>query len=705
MAFSRKLGLRALIASSLSFFCASIAHGFVTYHNTERAKTATSAYVPSKVTVDTRALFGDSSGDQTKIAKNLSLQLPSGKRYAVTRAAVLPGLNDGKTFVGYFDSHGEDYRIFVTETQGVISGFMLSPEGGIDLSTVESGLQRETFLESRIKANRVPVFGHGHDSLFLPHAAEDGSAAIPEKAHQQFDHISEEAKSTNDRAKAGVQVTVDLLIVYNAGMVSRYGSEAGVLARLNTLVAITNSALAQSEVNLTIRLINATQVSFPDATTIADALTAISPRSTNAIKGVVDSLRDQHKADLVALIRPHNTAVNPGNCGLAWILGSGGSEVSSVSEYGFSVVGDGNDVNGSNSFCPETSLAHELGHNFGLVHDRISAPSQNGATNYGRGYLDTGAGFATIMAEFTRDRIARFSNPNTTCLGAPCGVSRTDIANSADSAGAILTTMDAIAAFRTAVVVDPNADADADGIPNGIEAAEGRQANIKDNAIFAGMATNSDRLFAMQQYRDFLGREADTAGLAGWTEALRNKSLTREQVIKSFFDSQEFQNGVPSIARLYLGYFKRIPDHAGLLGWVGAYRGGQALNEISAAFSSSAEFQQTYGALNNTQFVTLVYRNVLDRAPDAAGLNGWVDQLNAGATRGQIMIGFTESQEFKNRTNSSVEVIMMYEGMLRRAAESAGHSAWVDYLNAGNTSLPLISGFLNSLEYRNRFLP
>ena len=69
------------------------------------------------------------------------------------------------------------------------------------------------------------------------------------------------------------------------------------------------------------------------------------------------------------------------------------------------------------------------------------------------------------------------------------------------------------------------------------------------------------------------------------------------------------------------------------------------------------------------------------------------------------MTGFTESQEFRNNTGKRVEVVMLYEGMLRRSAEQAGYDGWVSYLNAGNASVPLISGFLNSIEYRNRFLP
>jgi Metallo-peptidase family M12B Reprolysin-like/Domain of unknown function (DUF4214) len=701
MAFFCKIGLRALVTSGLSVLCASMAHGFVTYHTTERAKSASSAYVPSRVTVDTQALFADGSTEQSKSAKSLTLQLPSGKRYNVTRARILPGLDGGKSFVGFFDSHGEDYRIYITETQGAISGVMLSPEGSMELSSLGNTSNGNAVLTSRTRASHLTAI----------HIGSDARRTTDPDTTQLFNQVAgenvisaEQLRDAKERAKAGAQVTIDLLIVYTSGMLSRHGNAAGVTSRLNTIVATLNDGLAQSQVNLTIRLVNATQVNYSDSTSVTQALADITRGSTNAIKSTIDSLRDQYTADLVSLVRPYTRATHQ-FCGYAEILGINSPAYDST--RAFSVVSDGNDtggpVNGSTYFCPETTFAHEIGHNLGLEHDRINT-SSNGATTFGRGYINTAAGFGTIMAAYNT-RVARFSNPAINCNGVPCGISRTDTANSADSAGAILTTMDAIAGYRTAVVVDPNADSDGDGIPNGIEAAEGRQANVKDNAIFAGMATNSDRLFAMQQYRDFLGREADAAGLADWTFQLSSRALSREQVIKRFFDSQEFQNGVPAVVRLYLGYFKRIPDHAGLLGWVGAYRGGQSLKNISDAFSASQEFQQTYGALNNIQFVTLVYRNVLNRAPDQAGLDGWVTMLNSGASRGEVMTGFTESPEFRSNSGNSVEVIMMYEGMLRRAGETAGYSDWVNYLNAGNTSIPLISGFLNSVEYRNRFLP
>jgi hypothetical protein len=43
--------------------------------------------------------------------------------------------------------------------------------------------------------------------------------------------------------------------------------------------------------------------------------------------------------------------------------------------------------------------------------------------------------------------------------------------------------------------------------------------------------------------------------------------------------------------------------------------------------------------------VTELYTNVLNRMPDAAGFNFWLDEANAGAPRNQMMIDFATSPE------------------------------------------------------------
>jgi alpha-tubulin suppressor-like RCC1 family protein len=262
-------------------------------------------------------------------------------------------------------------------------------------------------------------------------------------------------------------------------------------------------------------------------------------------------------------------------------------------------------------------------------------------------------------------------------------------------------TVGGVSADFVSTTFEEHGDADGDGIPNGLEYAETRDPEAKDNDVFGNA-----RLFAMQQYRDFLAREGDAGGIEFWAGQVAGGALTRGQAIELFFGSPEFQGVIAPAARLYFAYFLRIPDYAGLNFWIGHYRAGNSLESISDFFAASAEFQATYGALDNAAFVNLVYRNVLGRAPDPGGFAFWRGQLDAGSmTRGQVMLGFSESDEYREASESMVYVTMMYFGMLRRAPEPQGFDFWVGYRDAGNPGLALIDLFLGSPEYRGRFLP
>src|SRR6185312_9197206 len=97
--------------------------------------------------------------------------------------------------------------------------------------------------------------------------------------------------------------------------------------------------------------------------------------------------------------------------------------------------------------------------------------------------------------------------------------------------------------------------------------------------------------------------------------------------------------------RLYDTVLGRLPDLSGLTNWTNSLESGTSLQTVANGFVASQEFQNVYGALNNTDFVTLMYSNVLHRAPDQAGLTNWVSDLNGGESRAQVAIGFSESPE------------------------------------------------------------
>jgi hypothetical protein len=62
----------------------------------------------------------------------------------------------------------------------------------------------------------------------------------------------------------------------------------------------------------------------------------------------------------------------------------------------------------------------------------------------------------------------------------------------------------------------------------------------------------------------------------------------------------------------------------------------------------------TYGSLTDARFVELVYSNVLGRVADAGGSGHWQAQLAAGLSRGQMMIGFSQSGELVLATGTLI---------------------------------------------------
>jgi hypothetical protein len=109
-----------------------------------------------------------------------------------------------------------------------------------------------------------------------------------------------------------------------------------------------------------------------------------------------------------------------------------------------------------------------------------------------------------------------------------------------------------------------------------------------------------------------------------------------------------------SVYRLYRSYLLREPDTSGERYWTLEYaQCRRSLAGISEFFASSPEFTARYGSLSNRQFVELVYANVLGRPGEPAGIDYWTSRLDAGVTRGLVMIGFSESAEYVAATGTA----------------------------------------------------
>ncbi len=107
------------------------------------------------------------------------------------------------------------------------------------------------------------------------------------------------------------------------------------------------------------------------------------------------------------------------------------------------------------------------------------------------------------------------------------------------------------------------------------------------------------------------------------------------------------------VLRLYAAFFNRQPDAAGARYWiVDIYEGlGANLDMIAAEFALSQEFQNTYGSVNNEEYLRILYQNVLLRPPDTTGFNYWLSLLQNGQlNRGSVVRWVAAGEEFQTQS-------------------------------------------------------
>jgi Ca2+-binding RTX toxin-like protein/nitrogen fixation protein FixH len=207
--------------------------------------------------------------------------------------------------------------------------------------------------------------------------------------------------------------------------------------------------------------------------------------------------------------------------------------------------------------------------------------------------------------------------------------------------------------------------------------------------------------FTTQQFKDFANRVPTAAELSAWRTKVTNGSTAPKDLLSQAMDFPYAAKYAP-IVRLFNAYFGRLPDQSGLDYWAGKYRSGVALNTISASFAGSGEFKNKYGALSNRDFVLLIYKNVLQRNPDASGVNYWTGKLDKGTSRGVVMTNFSESSEYLRKTAATTDLVVSVRTMLQRVPTTAERTEWEAKLKAGTPRAELLGWLLTQPAYDAR---
>ncbi|MBX9868307.1 MAG: S8 family serine peptidase [Burkholderiaceae bacterium] len=205
------------------------------------------------------------------------------------------------------------------------------------------------------------------------------------------------------------------------------------------------------------------------------------------------------------------------------------------------------------------------------------------------------------------------------------------------------------------------------------------------------------------------------------TDTRNGTSLTKPRLtVMGAIANQHFY----VVQQIFVAYFGRPADVTGMTYWANQLGRGAAPTTLSAlssaystnpvvksmfdSFSTSAESGRLYPG-TTSDFVTAVYRNLFNRAPDTSGLNYWVGEINSGRiTKAQaaviILLGAQNTSLGQDITTSTrkVEAANRFTTSIDVTAENANYSGTNDVaLARGRSTLAQVTNTTNVTAFQS----
>lgn len=199
--------------------------------------------------------------------------------------------------------------------------------------------------------------------------------------------------------------------------------------------------------------------------------------------------------------------------------------------------------------------------------------------------------------------------------------------------------------------------------------------------------------FVRQLYRDLVGREAESAGLAFWVGRLQNVPGARGRLALEIQDTTEAK--ARALERIFQRYLGRAIDGNALLFFQGFLARGNTLEAAAVEVIASAEYFNRAGGTNDL-FIAAVFRDVVGRPADPAGQAFWVAEI-ARSTRGAVAKRIFATPEAK-----TLQANEAFTAVLRRAGDTAGLTFFTGQLNSGQPAELVRANLFGSDEYLAR---
>lgn len=235
---------------------------------------------------------------------------------------------------------------------------------------------------------------------------------------------------------ANPNTMVDVFVAYTAAAETEAGGADAMAQEIVLSIEDTNAALEASGVNMRVNLVGQKKYTYTEAD-MGTNLTRLKSKTDGHLDDV-HTQRDNTGADIAVLL-----TAGGAYCGWAGMIMDTPSAEAQVDA--FAVV---------KLSCSSAnhSFPHELGHLFGLHHDRVA--DNTGPAN-AHGHVDLGNRFRTVMAYnnqcsnagFDCVRVQHFSNPSVNYEGHATGV-----AGASENASILRTNAPTVSAFRVSNV-------------------------------------------------------------------------------------------------------------------------------------------------------------------------------------------------------------------------------------------------------------